>query len=657
MNKFIGLYLSLLLLVSAIAPFASAARGTSSSCENGECLEEVVDRLEDLGALYQEQCLPKNIQEKDIESFITKNGLTEECWKILSEINELDDELQKQNQEQEVATCSGGHCQSIAPSKGINPQINQLSQVQEKLSCTQEAKDKISSTCSKDMKCVLISSALSVGGYLLEKLVPKNYQPENCHMGDDSCITRLATGFIRAAITFFDTAWDILKVAGKKAGEKMTDFWHWVSGAEDHSSTSQLALAKASEDKGFFDRLVDDFPGTMIKIWEALVASLTEWLKTNIFCQKWSGVPHLSQCLKPTDAFNCIPCKTIVGGLCSATGTLIAEIIPSFLTGGLLTAAKHGAQGAVKLAKGFKISSKGLQAIQSSRLGSLAQKSSKVVSIGKTALTASARGVTRYLLSPARKILKASVMAVTKLVRKGRLYLAMTKTGKILVFPGTVLKKGINIVLYPLDNPLTGIAFKAGVRAYNRAFKLGPPQLTNQTVLTGSLMKREKEAHVIIAKLEEARISKPGPRAVLKLEEKLLKKVTPIRKEILIKSINEDIEFNDIIKTLYPELKYGPLAKKLPAEQVMKAEQELYQVIASLPKNSVQKRLIRDFYTHVSPGLTRKKIISQKFSVLAEDGKQALPPLNFSDPAMRAVTPLLRGANAVSEQNEKQKDN
>jgi hypothetical protein len=634
--------------MGAIAPFASASLNSSTT---------LIDRLEDLSALYQEQCLPSNIQEKDIENYITKNGLTEECWKILSEVNDLEEELQKQNKDLKVATCEGGHCQSISPANGIDLQLHQLSQVKENLSCTQAYREKISQNCSDDMKCVLISSALGAGGYLLEKLVPKNYQSGNCHMGDDSCITRLATGFVRAAITFFDSAWDILKVAGNKAGEKMTEFWHWVRGAEDHSSTSQLALAKASEDKKFFDRLVDDFPGTMVKIWEALVASLTEWLKSNIFCQKWSGVPHLSQCLKPTDAFNCIPCKTIVGGLCSATGTLIAEVIPSFLTGGLLTAAKHGAQGAVRIAKGFKISSKGLKAIQSSRLGTLATKSSKVVSIGKTALTATARGLTRYVLSPVRKILKASVLAVTKLVRKGRLYLAMTKTGKMLVFPGTVLKKGINVVLYPLDNPLTGIAFKAGVRAYNRAFKLGPPQLANQTVLTGSLIKKEKEVHIVLAKLEEAKISNPGARAVLKLEEKLLKKVIPIRKEMLIKSVSKDLEFNDIIKTLYPELKYGLLAKKLPSGQVMKAEQELYQIISSLPKTRVQKRLIRDFYTHVSPGLTRKKIISQKFSVLAEDGQQALPPLNFSDPAMRTVTPLLRGANAVKEQNEKPKGN
>ncbi|MBA2406236.1 MAG: hypothetical protein H0V66_15780, partial [Bdellovibrionales bacterium] len=319
MRKLISFNLALLFLLSsfstAFAQTKTAHKApVAATCENGECIEGLVDKLQKVSSLYRQQCLPKNIKESEILAYHEKNGFTEACWKYITEVKNLEDQLlHHQNNLEAKLGCETGECKNPESARNdINFQLNNLNKVEAEVSCTPQKKAAIDKQCPADMNCAMMSTAMGVGGYLAELIVPANWKPTGCNLGDDSCITQLATGFLKAAFTFFESAWGILKFVGKKTGEALTDFWDWVTDAEDHSSTSQLALAKASEDPGVFDMLMNDFTGTMKKIWQALVASLKEWMKADIFCQQWSGVPHLSTCLKPTDNFDCLPCKTMV---------------------------------------------------------------------------------------------------------------------------------------------------------------------------------------------------------------------------------------------------------------------------------------------------------------------------------------------------------
>lgn len=664
MKQLIALKLSLLLLLSSLSslgPVSLAYAGNQSTCENGECIEKIVDRLEDLGSLYQKQCLPKEgVKHSSLEAYHEENGLSEECWKLITEINHLETELQKhQTRLEERLGCQTGDCKLPNQEDSLNSQITALTKVEQNLSCTEPKKQQIRNQCPADMGCALASTALGMGGYVAELMIPEKSKPKNCHLGDDSCMTQLATGFIKAAMSFFEGAWGLLKLAGRKTGEKMTEFWNWVRGAEDHSSTSQLAMAKASEDPGVFDMLVNDFPGTMKKMWTALVASLKEWLKTDIFCQKWSGVPHLSKCEKPTESFDCIPCKAMVNGLCAVSGTIVAEVIPAFLTGGLITAAKHGVNGASKIAKLFKVSNKSMEAIKNSRVAKVAMeastkvddvlKVSKGVKAAKVAVEASLAAVRKYLMSPTRKVVKASFTALTAALKKGSAYVAETPVGKMLIFSGKTLKTTGKIVIYPIENPMTTFAFKAGQRSFDKAFKLGAPKVAAQTAVTSTLARHESQIDGLLGKIEEAKVQKPKAKDLPKLEEELLSKIEPKRQELLKEALQKsDVEFNDLIRHLYPELQYGDLAKKLPPEKILAAEKQLYLEIQAMPDGALKNTLTKRYQSHVVQGEARQRVVGNS----SPSYKQILDnsQLGDSERFKEAMKLIKRQPSSVEEQ-------
>lgn len=622
MRNIISIKLALIMLITSLSSWAPMVEAATkkTSCENGECIPKLIDKLEDVGALYKKQCLPKGIKHENIEKHHMDNGISEQCWKYITEIKHLEDELlAHQNKLESRLGCENGECK--APGDSLNSQLGQLSKVQNNLSCNETKKAQIRNQCPSDMNCVMISSAMGMGGYLAELLVPAKAKPKGCHLGNDSCITQLATGFLRAAITFFDGAWDLLKMAGKKVGQKMKQFWNWVKGAENHSSSSQLAMAKASKDPGVFNQLLKDFPGTMKKIWSAFVGSMKEWMKTQVFCQKWSGVPQFSKCLQPTDSFDCLPCKTLVTGLCSVSGTILAEVVPAFLTGGLITAVKHGAGGAVKIAKLFRVTKKGMAAIKASRVGKIAiQASSKTdevlkitkgLVLAKSAVNVALSAIKTYMLSPARKALKISYTALSSAAKKGKMYVASTSAGKVLVFSAKTLKKTGEIILYPIDNPLTTFAYKSGVRTFDKALTLGKPVLAAPTAVSLSITQRQPRLEALLAKIDEARLpKKPNTEKLLKLELQLLHEVEPIRLDALRSVLSKsDTEFSDIIKRLYPELKYDDLARSVPPEKILKVERELYLEISKLPDSPNKQALMTRFKSHVAQGERRARIV------------------------------------------------
>lgn len=620
MKRTLSLFIAFILLLPAFIVPAEAAK--KSSCENGECIPRLVDRLEDLGKLYKRECLPKGIKNQNVDDYIKKNGLSEQCWRYLTEVNHLEKELlSHQNRLEARLGCEGKNCKLSSPGESLNSQLANISRVKQKLSCTETKKRQIRNSCGSDMNCVLLSSALGVGGYLAQMLVPQKARPKNCHLGKDSCVTNLATGFLKSAFTFFKGAWDLLKMAGRKVKQQMGKFWNWVRGAEKHSSTSQLAMAKASKDPGVFRTILKDFPGTMKKIWAAFVGAINDWLKNKVFCQKWSGTPQFSRCLEPTESFDCIPCKTMVTGLCTVTGTIVAEIVPAFLSGGLITAVKHGVNGASKISRLFKVSNASMKTMQRSRIGKVALqtsnklddslKISKGLQAAKVAVQASLNAISKYLLSPTRKLLKTSFSFLSNSVKKSHIYIAESPAGKVLNFTGTTAKTGLKVILYPIDNPMTVLAYKAGVRSFERVVKLGSPKLGSKTFITSSAIQKNAQLEGVLARLEMAKMpNRPDPQEILKLEEELLSKISGDRTDILKGALlDEDTQFSDIVSHLYPELQYGSLARKLPPEKVLAAEKEFFLEIQRLPNGPKKELWLDKLKKHVSYGESRNKIV------------------------------------------------
>src|SRR5690606_11386781 len=102
-----------------------------------ECIEGILDRLEDLSSLYQKQCLPSEGLKRDLASYHEENGLTEKCWKLITEINHLESELTKhQARLEERLGCQGGNCNLPNQQESLNSQLTALTKVEQQLSCT-----------------------------------------------------------------------------------------------------------------------------------------------------------------------------------------------------------------------------------------------------------------------------------------------------------------------------------------------------------------------------------------------------------------------------------------------------------------------------------------------------------------------------------------
>lgn len=648
-KRLVSIHLSLILGLSSLTPLRSEAK--VSTCENGECIPALIERLKNLGQVYQRECLPPGKVPTDLEAYHLEQGLSEACWKYITEINHLETELLKHETLLETkAGCTTGDCNFTSPDGNLQTQLGQFNEVEKQISCTETKRKAVQKQCPEDANCVLASSALSLaslpigsmGGYLAEKFLPEKNKIKNCHLGDDSCVTQLGTAFFKSAMTFLDGAWDLLKLAGNAAEKKMGEFWDWVSGAEDHTSTSQLALAKASEDPGVFQALVDDFPGTMKKIWETFVVSIKEWLKTSIFCEKWEGVPHFGKCLKPTESYDCLPCKTLLTGLCGISGTIIAEIVPSFLAGGLVTAVKHGARGASNIAKMFKVSKAGIKAVKASSVARPVTKLSRIVVGAKSALNISLTAIKTYMLSPVRKTLKASYSALSKLAKRGSVFVAESATGRVITFSGKVAKNSLAVVLYPVDNPLTTMAFKAGAKTVDKAFKFGAHKLAHKTAVTAAIIESNTKLEPLLARIQKSKLSgKMNQKHLLKLEEELLKNIGPVRKNLLRDVFKKGkTEITDVIKHLYPELQYGELAKTVSKAKLVQAEKELYDEIIRLPKGSLKTTYLNKYKTHVATGAARARILASANTV--KKAPVGIPSVHAG--MGKVLSPTLRGS-------------
>lgn len=596
-----------------------------SSCTEGECVEGIVQELEDLSSAFDQECMSSKESDQNIDDYFEENGISEKCYVMLNELSIKQDELRQIATELEISVEQNDvrSCQPNSSANELNSQIQNINAVNIEASCSDDRKAEVKKTCTSDLNCFMFASAMGMGGYVAEKLIPESMKIPNCNLGGDSCTTQLVTGFIKSVMTFFSGAWDLLKMAGNGIKDQANKFWNWVTDAEDHSSTSQLSMAEASEDDGVFSMLVDDFPGTMSKMWQGLVGSIKEWLKTDIFCEKWEGVPRFSKCTQPYSDFDCASCKTFATGLCAATGVIVAEIVPAFLTGGIVTAAKHGINGAAKIAKVFKVSSKAAQALKKTKMVSKVSKKvsriddiislsstiSKISSKLKVALSAASK----FLLSPISKKTIAIGKSLKTLSAKSKMFLAENAAGKVIHFSLKALKNTGKVIIYPIDNPLTTFAFKKGMTSMDKILVLGSKKISQVSRAIIGVENTSSAAYKSLLKIEEAKIlNKLDEVENIKISQKYLDEIKPHREKIVSDVFEQQTEnFDEIIDTLYPELKYGKLSDNIPQDEILAAEKEIWDQIKNIRDGPYKDKLIESFHFKIVGSTARARLVNK----------------------------------------------
>lgn len=611
-------------------------------CKEGKCVDALILKLETLEAEgYKRGCLPKgkSLTEAQLKHHFENTPVTETCWGIFIDMENTRNKLHAVKRWLESEECAQtGKC--LESKRNIDVGLNgvgleAIGAVEEKLACTPEKKKQVQNKCGSDALCAITASALTMTGPVGDLLMPSKLKKDGCKIGQDSCMVQLATAFVKSVFSFFEGIWDLLKGAGKYIGKKAKQFWNWVTDAEDATSTSQLAMAKASQEEGVFQMLRKDFGGTMKKIWTGLVEAIKQWIQNDVFCQKWSGAPHFSQCLQPSTDVACVPCKTMITGLCSAVGYIAAEIIPAFLTGGLVTAAKYGASAAGKIAKTFKVSKKLVSSVKKTRMAeevmskmSSAKKvisSTKIVSKSSKLLSSLLSKIGTHLARPSAKLYKSAQSALSKMMASSKVWLVETKTGRVVAFSANAVKTSAKIAIWPIENSMTVKAFKLGQKTFDKAFKVVLSKATTKGGLvvsasakSANLISKTDDAYAAVVKASHV-TEEIKPQLMVEAEKGLRQEAIQAKRGDIVSSFKKDnsVKLEQIVDELYPELQYGNLAKQLGPDEIVKAEKELLASIGKIDNETLRNQLTQDYLKHTSSRI-RQKVVNLDESFLPE---------------------------------------
>jgi hypothetical protein len=642
MNKLISYFITLALLLPTLTPAITRA-GVSEvnspkeflparDCPNGQCVEALSALLEaKVNQAKKDGCFPP-ASTKDATSWYQSKQLSLDCFRELKEIDELFEKLKAIELYLSEMT-EKGQCESCGPDiVGMSGLISNIEEVDAATQvCSIERKKEISDKCTDDAKCVLISSATTALGPALmpfsQTFLPSDLREKGCKANQDSCLTQLATGFVKAVFLLFEGLWDILKGAGKLAKQGIKNLWNWVTEAENKSSTSQLAAAKASEDEGVFKQLMTDFSGTMGNLWSGLMAAIKEWLSSSIFCQEWSGTPQFSECKRPAQGLDCTECKAMITGMCAMTGTIVAEVIPAFLTGGLLTCAKYGAQGASKVAKLIKVSASTNKAIKNSKVADLALKpmgaisksikGSQLTAVVSKELKLALKALKNVLVKPSIKVAKSALEAMKSAAKSSKTFIMVSPAGPVVIFGTKTLKTAGKVLIFPFENALTIKSFHLGRKSFDKVFEKMGVSVVNSSrpLLTAEASRAMSAMDDAYKEYRLAKINGNNSR-ILEAEEKYLQVVRSNRASTVDEYLrsSKNMKFEEVIDELYPELHYGRFGKNISAEKIVKAEEELFEAISRMPESGNKEMLLKSYQEHLSSRLRKVSLPGQAFS-------------------------------------------
>lgn len=240
---------------------------------------------------------------------------------------------------------------ALSEDPNCDPQAFSSPDDQKLLSNLKCAAKKDSQKCEEEVKCIIASTALS--SLTLFREVVLREKPSPCLSTQNNCIANFISSLVKSLVSLVTGIWDILGLAVNWAGDKLGEFWNYVKGVEDKTADAQHLLNKLSPQELHQVKTnpVDWIKNLATNIWEGT----NTWLKEDIFCEKWEGVPRASKCATPSD-WGCMSCGTKFRGACSAAGVIAAEVIPAFLTGGAVNLVSRAGTGARAFANVIKSS-------------------------------------------------------------------------------------------------------------------------------------------------------------------------------------------------------------------------------------------------------------------------------------------------------------
>ncbi len=296
-----------------------------------------------------------------------------------SQCEELMDQMQSvltENNYEEASTVSPT-CDGVLSEESSVEEAEDLSDevaaAASKMQCTMDDVAEVAKVCHIDIMCNLSRSVATAVDKVAPDFISKRIRggieaamedmpsSNKCMDSEESdCLTEVVTSFVANIVGTFNTLKDVAKAAVntiwgiKDYLFKKSDDLHTAA----NSTTSELS------------KFIESPWGYIKEKFFAMKSAVDTWVKKEVFCQKWEGTPHSSECIEPLNEYDCLNCNDGMNAFCAGAGVFASEAVIAIGTAGTLTAANIAMKAGLKL--GVSASAKAAARI-----------SAKVPSLGK----------------------------------------------------------------------------------------------------------------------------------------------------------------------------------------------------------------------------------------------------------------------------------
>lgn len=443
----------ILLLLSTLL-FSNLAHAVRSEAT----LKSEMNRLKQLQIKVSKKCLENRDSEK---VRVTIDNETYTCPQLIVLTDRLKEELDKEMEEYEK------QCNQAAQKTQHAALAEQAADLAKQSVACKPSPDERQCfgkfTCGLFAATAPIRIAMSAAG----KASNSNFLRQCAAQGKQvpACLLNILRGIFDSIWGSVKMIWDGAKWLARKTGE----FLGIIKRSE--AKTSERAMMAQQAGPSFLKKLVTDPVGTLRTMASNLFQSLEESAREHYGCEKWSGIPFRSRCLRPMTTWKCGTCQQKSQVYCGIAGYAVGEIGTAFLTGGLLSGGKVVIKGAVKLGAGPARNVAGF-------LGRTFPKSSaNVAKAAGTVKTLASVG-----LSAAQKRLISAWDAIrtsraTKVFTTAADRVSRSAAGKA----GAIALKPVSLYLRALDN-----AFVAGQNVVEAGVKGATRRVVTEEALKGA---------------------------------------------------------------------------------------------------------------------------------------------------------------------------
>lgn len=210
---------------------------------------------------------------------------------------------------------------------GLLNLLNGSSPIVEELTCPGIAS---AENCSQGLACNLLSSVIPSGAAAARFAFGESPLLRSCS-GTGSCFTNMGKAI-------WDNLWDTvtglynLGAMGLSwVGDQFGSMW----AAENATSTRGIAATEITDSQ--LDQFLASPIDYIYDMGARFIDMITSGISSRYGCAEWTGVPHVSECLKPM-SWECANCNEKLNMICGVTGYIGANFISNFFTGGAVAA-------------------------------------------------------------------------------------------------------------------------------------------------------------------------------------------------------------------------------------------------------------------------------------------------------------------------------